>query len=87
MREIEYFTTKEAAEILGVGASTVRRWAAQGKIMTIRTPGGHNRIPKMAVASLILKQTFDEENKRSEEVYQKLKSEVDNLINGKEIKD
>ncbi len=34
---------KEAAELLGVSTKTIRRWEQEGKIRSIRTPGGHRR--------------------------------------------
>ena len=34
---------KEAAELLGVSTKTIRRWEEEGKIRSIRTPGGHRR--------------------------------------------
>jgi excisionase family DNA binding protein len=42
----------EAAEALGVSASTVRRWADADRIEAIRTPGGHRRFPVSEVRRL-----------------------------------
>jgi diguanylate cyclase (GGDEF)-like protein/PAS domain S-box-containing protein/excisionase family DNA binding protein len=42
----------EAAQALGVSASTLRRWADTGRIEAIRTPGGHRRFPADAVRRL-----------------------------------
>jgi diguanylate cyclase (GGDEF)-like protein/excisionase family DNA binding protein len=39
----ETVTLGEAAEALGVSASTLRRWAGTGRIRAVRTPGGHRR--------------------------------------------
>jgi excisionase family DNA binding protein len=36
-------TIKEAAKELGVAQETLRRWEAEGKIITERTKGGHRR--------------------------------------------
>ncbi|MDQ7000400.1 MAG: response regulator, partial [Mariprofundus sp.] len=44
-----YVTTGEAAAVLGVGLNTVKRWIASGDLQGIRTPGGHWRIPEMAL--------------------------------------
>ncbi len=41
MREI--LSTREAAELLGVGPSTVKRWADEGVLNCLRTTGGHRR--------------------------------------------
>ena len=37
-------TLKQAAMILGVTSSTIRRWADSGKLKTLRTAGGHRRV-------------------------------------------
>ncbi|KOR33625.1 MULTISPECIES: IS607 family transposase [Planktothricoides] len=40
---MKYVTPREASESLGVAISTLRRWDKQGKIKSIRTPGGQRR--------------------------------------------
>lgn len=42
-------TTREAAELLGVGKSTVKRWADQGLLRSVRTAGGHRRFDRTDV--------------------------------------
>ncbi|WP_071394989.1 IS607 family transposase [Bacillus tuaregi] len=37
------FTIREAAEMLGVATSTLRRWENEGKIKSVRTTGNHRR--------------------------------------------
>jgi len=38
-----WLTLSEAAQLLGVHPSTVRRWADDGHLCCMRTPGGHRR--------------------------------------------
>ena len=40
---MKYVTPKEACNYLGVSISTLRRWEKEGKIKSIRTPGGQRR--------------------------------------------
>ncbi len=40
---MRYVTPKEACNYLGVSISTLRRWDSEGKIKSIRTPGGQRR--------------------------------------------
>ncbi|MFP4409866.1 RNA-guided endonuclease TnpB family protein [Coleofasciculus sp.] len=40
---MSYVTPKQAAKVLGVHVSSLRRWESQGKLKTIRTPGGQRR--------------------------------------------
>jgi excisionase family DNA binding protein len=39
----QWLTLKEAAEVLGVHFTTLRKWADEGEIRVFRTPGGHRR--------------------------------------------
>ncbi|MEG3439408.1 IS607 family transposase [Pannus brasiliensis CCIBt3594] len=43
MYRTDFITIKEASDLLGVCPKTLRRWEQQGKIISIRTPGGHRR--------------------------------------------
>jgi len=49
----DYYTTTEAARRLDVSPDTVLKWARAGKIECYRTPGGHARISKRAIASMM----------------------------------
>ncbi|KYC36957.1 DNA invertase [Scytonema hofmannii PCC 7110] len=40
---MNHVTPKEAAKILGVSISSLRRWENEGKLKAIRTPGGQRR--------------------------------------------
>lgn len=41
----EHLTTRQVAEALSVSESSVKRWCNNGAIPTVRTVGGHRRIP------------------------------------------
>lgn len=43
----------EAAELLGVGVDTVRRWEADGRLTSVRTAGGQRRVPLSEVSRLL----------------------------------
>ena len=42
-------TLGEAAQLLGVSPSTLRRWADSGRLETVRTTGGHRRFARAAL--------------------------------------
>jgi molybdopterin-binding protein len=43
----------EAAAALGISYPTIKQWILAGKIETIKTPGGHHRVPQSALKSLL----------------------------------
>ena len=49
-------TLKQAAERLGVHPATLRRWANQGDVLVVVTPGGHRRFPRSEVDRLSQRQ-------------------------------
>ena len=49
----------EAAQILGIGIDTLRRWADSGRITTHRTSGGHRLIKGTELAQLALELAQD----------------------------
>lgn len=48
------FRLGKAAQLLGVSPDTVRRWADQGRVTTIRTDGGQREIEGTELARLAL---------------------------------
>ncbi|MGD9899330.1 MAG: B12-binding domain-containing protein [Calditrichaceae bacterium] len=62
-RKIQYFNTEEAAVILGVNVSTIKRWTDSGKVECVKTAGGHRKF-------LIehLKKFIEENNKYSSKI-------------------
>lgn len=46
MDEEIFLTPTQAAKILNVSVGTLKKFIYQGKIKTLKTPGGHHRIQK-----------------------------------------
>jgi len=49
-------TARAAAEKLGVGYSTLKRWVRSGTVRTTRTEGGHHRIADSEIERLLARQ-------------------------------
>jgi len=49
----ELLRPREVAEIFGVRPTTIARWAREGRIEPVHTPGGHRRYPRTAVRRLL----------------------------------
>ena len=43
---------REAAAALGISYATIKQWILTGSLQTIRTPGGHHRVPQSSLAKL-----------------------------------
>ena len=48
-RIMKLFSPREAAKVLGVSYPTLKQWIYKGKIRTVKTAGGHHRIPEKQV--------------------------------------
>lgn len=44
---------REAARVLGVSYPTLKQWIYRGKIRTVKTPGGHHRVPEQEIDRLL----------------------------------
>jgi molybdopterin-binding protein len=49
MQKTTLFTPQEAAQVLRVSYPTLKQWIYKGKVRTLKTPGGHHRIPEKEV--------------------------------------
>lgn len=52
-REPAWLSLGEASRLLGITASTLRRWADRGQVATFTTPGGHRRFSRAAIEALV----------------------------------
>ena len=50
---MQLHTARDAAEQLGVTYSTLKRWIHQGSVRTVRTDGGHHRVPADEIQRLL----------------------------------
>ena len=55
---------REVAEIFGVRTTTIARWAREGRLTPVRTPGGHRRYSRDAVVRLLANDTTPDEAER-----------------------
>ena len=44
---------REAANILGISYPTLKQWIYRGKIKTVKTPGGHHRVPESEIDRML----------------------------------
>lgn len=51
------YNTAQVAKLFGVTVSTVDRWIRSGRLPAVRTLGGHYRITRSDVDSLVVKVT------------------------------
>ena len=49
-------TVRAAAERLGVGYSTFKRWVHAGRVRTTQTEGGHHRVSESEIERLLVRQ-------------------------------
>src|SRR5580698_7666514 len=57
-------TPRQAALRLGISYPTIKQWLYQGKIKSVKTPGGHYRIPESELDNLLHKAKHPEMPKR-----------------------
>jgi molybdopterin-binding protein len=44
---------REAATALGVSYATVKQWILAGSLATVKTPGGHHRVPQSSLEPML----------------------------------
>lgn len=49
---MELYKLQDAAELLNVSYPTIKQWIYKGKVRSVKTPGGHHRIPRSEVERL-----------------------------------
>ena len=49
---MEMLKPQDAAKLINVSRPTLKQWIYQGKIKSVKTPGGHHRIPRSEIERL-----------------------------------
>ena len=78
MKRLRLLTPREAAEILGISFPTIKKWIYRGKLRTVRTPGGHHRIPEADTAKY-LRATLGNESRDDWTISSRMISESNQL--------
>ena len=67
MKAGKLFSPREAAQVLGVSYPTLKQWIYKGKIRTIKTAGGHHRVPEQQIDKFLYRasETGDVRERRS----------------------
>lgn len=47
------YSVRHACTVLGVSYPTLKQWIYKGKIKTVKTPGGHHRVPENEIDRLL----------------------------------
>ncbi|MFZ5519170.1 MAG: B12-binding domain-containing protein [Candidatus Zhuqueibacterota bacterium] len=50
---MQYFNSIEAAKVLNVNVSTIKRWTQEGKLKCVKTPGGHRKFTMQHLAEFL----------------------------------
>jgi molybdopterin-binding protein len=53
MEHAKLYTPRDAAQVLGISYPSLKQWIYRGKLKTIRTQGGHHRIPETEIDRLL----------------------------------
>ncbi len=51
--EERLYSIGKVAKMMGCSVATLRRWEKEGKIRSVRTPGGHRKFPKEVLDRLL----------------------------------
>jgi excisionase family DNA binding protein len=55
----DVLSTRQVAQLLGVGEATIKRWADAGEIDCFRTPGGHRKFRLRDLTSFVQTREYD----------------------------
>jgi molybdopterin-binding protein len=66
-RPSRLLSPRDAAKILGISYPTLKQWIYKGKIRTVKTAGGHHRVPEQQIDKFLYRaeETGDVSERRS----------------------
>jgi len=57
MEHTKLFTPREAAQVLGISYPTLKQWIYKRKIKTVKTAGGHHRVPEKEIDRFLYRES------------------------------
>src|ERR1700722_8482185 len=66
------FSPREAAQVLGISYPTLKQWIYKKKVQTIKTAGGHHRIPEAEIDKFLYKASEGREVKEKRGNFRKV---------------
>lgn len=64
MRHQELLSPREAAQALGISYPAIKQWIYRGKLKTVRTAGGHHRVPVREIERYLPRTVEDEKERK-----------------------
>ena len=65
MSHDKLFSPREAAQVLGISYPTLKQWIYKKKIRTIKTAGGHHRIPEREIDRFLYRDSEGAQGERT----------------------
>ena len=59
-------TPREASRMMGISYPTIKKWILDGKLKTVRTPGGHHRLSEASLQPFIKRDRLKPESESRE---------------------
>ena len=53
MEHPKLYKPRDAAQVLGISYPSLKQWIYRGKLITVKTPGGHHRVPETEIDRLL----------------------------------
>jgi molybdopterin-binding protein len=54
---VNFVSPRDAAKMLGISYPTLKQWIYRGKIESVKTPGGHHRIPQPELDKILYRKS------------------------------
>jgi molybdopterin-binding protein len=82
-RNVDLLKLNDAARELGVSYPTIKQWIYHHKIKSVRTPGGHHRIPRAEIDRLVFFGEAGKDSKKKPSPALKLPKGLEHFISGR----
>jgi len=82
-RNVDLLKLRDAARELGVSYPTIKQWIYHGKVKSVRTAGGHHRIPRAEIDRLAFFGEAGKDTKKRPSPGLKLPKGLEHFISGR----